>query len=362
MTNPKYKLIEAFRDGFDSDIDPNKLFVVRYDKLPNIYTALINCDSKDLLLMLQNDYQISDANILKLDEESKKGKPTSIKKESSQFILELKNELFIEYTDYKVKFFYANPLDKALIMEIAGKLKKKKPKNDYKNRFYMVARSRRTEYGLDLQHFKITKDAIEIKELYNDDFWPVHEQISFFLNEKKKNGIIMLHGKYGTGKSTYIRYLMQNHAKRFIFLPNHMVSALSSPEFMPFMTNYSDSILVLEDCEDLLRPRTNNNRNEALVNLLNLGDGLLSDAMSIKLICTFNADLKNIEPAILRKGRLAARYEFDALTIPKAKILAEKIGVELPINTPLTLAELFNANKQNFGEIEGKSVGFGVPK
>jgi ATP-dependent 26S proteasome regulatory subunit len=46
--------------------------------------------------------------------------------------------------------------------------------------------------------------------------------------------------------------------------------------------------------------------NAGLINILNNSDGLLSDELCIKFICTFNAPLKDIDEALLRKGRLAA--------------------------------------------------------
>ena len=62
-----------------------------------------------------------------------------------------------------------------------------------------------------------------------------------------------------------------------------------------------------------------NRMNAGLVNILNISDGLLSDELCIKFICTFNAPLKDIDEALLRKGRLAARYEFKDLTTDKVK-------------------------------------------
>ena len=105
-----------------------------------------------------------------------------------------------------------------------------------------------------------------------------------------------------------------------------MVDCISAPEFIPFISKYKDCVLVLEDCEKLLTHRDDGNFNaNALSNLLNLGDGLLSDAFSINIICSFNSSLKKIDDALLRKGRLIARYEFKELEIPKAQALADKL-------------------------------------
>ena len=104
----------------------------------------------------------------------------------------------------------------------------------------------------------------------------------------------------------------------------------------------SDSVLIMEDCEDLIKPRGSTQMtNDALVNLLNLGDGLLADALNIKLICTFNADVRRIDPALVRKGRLAVEYEFRPLELEKARKLAQKLGLSINITHPMTLADIF---------------------
>ena len=139
-----------------------------------------------------------------------------------------------------------------------------------------------------------------------------------------------------------------------------MVESISSPEFLPFISHQPDSVLILEDCESLLVHRENGlNNASSLSNLLNLGDGLLSDALSINAICTFNAGIKKIDDAILRKGRLLARYEFKELEINKAKVLAKKIGKnENKVDHPMTVSEIYNLDDQSFENIQVRKVGF----
>ena len=140
-----------------------------------------------------------------------------------------------------------------------------------------------------------------------------------------------------------------------------MIEALNSPEFLPFISDQPNSVLILEDCESLLVPRENGHNNaSALSNLLNLGDGLLSDALSVNVICTFNAGIKKIDDAILRKGRLLARYEFKELEINKAQALAYKIGKDVIIDKPMTVSDIYNIEEQSFENVPVKSVGFTV--
>ena len=138
-----------------------------------------------------------------------------------------------------------------------------------------------------------------------------------------------------------------------------MVEWISNPEFIPFMSKFKDCVLVLEDCEKLLSHRDNGNPNaNALSNLLNLGDGLLSDAFSINILCTFNANLQKIDDALLRKGRLIARYEFKELEIPKAQQLADKLEKNIRVEKPMTLTDIYNAESMKFENKKGNRIGF----
>lgn len=223
----------------------------------------------------------------------------------------------------------------------------------------MMITSKYSISGFDLKKFKVKKVTVNISDNYNNDFVKVNKKIVDFISDDKRNGIVMLHGKFGTGKSTYIRHLLQTTNKRFIYLPLHLISGLSSPDLVNFFSSNKNSVLILEDCEEIIKPRsTSNQSTEALVNLLNLGDGLLSDAFSVKLICTFNAELKKIDPAILRKGRLAIRYEFMPLEIEKAQKLAQKLKIETEITEPTTIADIFNTNQVSDEFEKNKKLGF----
>ena len=79
----------------------------------------------------------------------------------------------------------------------------------------------------------------------------------------------------------------------------------------------------------------------------NRSDGLLGDAMHQQIIATFNCDLASIDPALLRKGRLIANYEFNKLDIESAKTLSDKLGFGRDsVTEPMTLAEIYNQGDQ----------------
>ena len=88
-----------------------------------------------------------------------------------------------------------------------------------------------------------------------------------------------------------------------------------------------------------------------------MGDGLLADALAIKIICTFNADLKSIDAAILRKGRLIVRYEFKELEVEKAEKISTQLGFTGKIERAMTLADIYNQRSPDF-QLPDNKLGF----
>jgi hypothetical protein len=138
-----------------------------------------------------------------------------------------------------------------------------------------------------------------------------------------------------------------------------MAEVIASPSFIPFLIEQKGSVFVLEDCEELLASRGGSGVvNTGLVNILNMSDGLLGDAMQFKFICTFNAPLKDIDKALLRKGRLIARYEFHDLKPEKANVLISEQNLDVPKQTKsISLADLYHYKKPSF-EQERRAIGF----
>lgn len=132
-----------------------------------------------------------------------------------------------------------------------------------------------------------------------------------------------------------------------------MAKNISKPEFLAFLLTKPNSILIIEDAENIIRDRNEItfDASQAVANLLNLSDGLLGDAMHMQIIATFNCDLGTIDKALLRKGRLIVHHEFGKLEVNNAKILSEKLGFGMEhISIPMTLAEIYNQKDENENE------------
>ncbi len=354
----KMKIPDIF-SNYDDDIHHGKFFISLYKEIFDTYSVYKSINVEVFLKNIKEKFKINEEDFLIKNQYSKSKKIDKIDYGQGSYLIRIKDKLLLFVANYKISFYYAKDINFENIKEIIEIVKNSRKEKKHKKKFYMVSRNNHSEYGFDFRRFNIKKQDIDISTNYNDDFLEVNSTINNFLNTNKSNGLVLLHGKYGTGKTSYIRNLMNTVNKRFIFLPLDMMDTISNPNFLPFISQYRNSILVLEDCETLIKPRDGGRIDNALVNLLNLGDGLLSDALAIKIVCTFNADLKQIDQAILRKGRLIARYEFKELELKKAQALALKLEIESNIEKSLTLAEIYNLEKKDFSKLNnGNKIGF----
>ena len=207
------------------------------------------------------------------------------------------------------------------------------------------------------EKFELKQAEFSLLENYNDDLIEVNERIVTRLNTKNDKGLVLLHGEPGTGKTSYIRHLTCVVNKKVIFFPPNLADNITSPNLISFLIENPNSVLVIEDAENILLDRHYNDRS-AVSALLNLSDGLLADCLSIQLICTFNTDVTKIDSALLRKGRLIASYKFEALEARKAQSLSNKLGFSTRVDTAMRLTDVFNQDVKVYEKEEFKTLGF----
>jgi hypothetical protein len=211
--------------------------------------------------------------------------------------------------------------------------------------------------SLSLQRLEIKRAAMEVDTHYNDDFKQVDAIIKKRLNRKQDKGIILLHGAPGTGKTSYIKHLIYHIKKDVIFMPPDIAANLTNPSLMSLLLDYPDSILVIEDAENIITDR-DSRKSSSVSAILNLSDGILSDCLNMQIICSFNTDLNNVDKALLRKGRLIAKYEFGKLETSKANALSEKLGFHTTFTEPQVLTDIYNQDEITTREPLRKAIGF----
>ena len=80
--------------------------------------------------------------------------------------------------------------------------------------------------GFTTQEVRTDKVKIDLNQHYNDDFKDIFHRVDLAITAKK-SGLILLYGKSGTGKTTYIKSLIGKYEKiDFIFIQNEFVRSL----------------------------------------------------------------------------------------------------------------------------------------
>lgn len=205
------------------------------------------------------------------------------------------------------------------------------------------------------------KKLLPVKELdidyninYNKDF--PHERIEEILTGND-SALILGFGTPGTGKSSFLRKMIKDHPEqKFYWLDSSMFRMINSTEFMEFLLDCKGGVFILEDCETIIKDRSTN-YNDLITPILNISDGMLGDSLGLKFFCTFNTDLKNIDKALLRKGRLSLKYEFGKLKKDRVQKLFDKLGIKEIATQDMPLCDVYNYLEDN-GQKETKKIGF----
>lgn len=232
-------------------------------------------------------------------------------------------------------------------------------KKDLKGKIHLL---KSTSYGFETEAFDLKKPTIKQLDLnYGNGFSEIHKNIVDTINGKNNNNakLVLLHGDPGTGKTTYIKYLAHELGKKVLFLPPFMAESIVNPDFVPFLMENKDCVLIIEDAEKVIGDRQNSGSSVGVSNLLNLSDGILGDILNINIIATFNMSKERIDKALLRKGRLIAEHRFGPLSIDDTNKLLKEVGKEFESDKEMTLAEIYNVDKkQDKSEEERQQIGF----
>ncbi len=279
------------------------------------------------------------------------------KKKKFQFdttIIILDNHCLLEFDENYCQVLHNNQQSEFLeeVDHIVSQFKEKQKRQPREMNLII-----RTSGGFELKSMEIKKTKLDLDLYYENDFSETDELIRKRLGQKKDKGIVLLHGLPGTGKTTYLRHLIGRIKKKILFISPAVASGLLNPDFVELLIENPDSVLIIEDAENIIMDRKLD-AGSAVSDLLNLSDGLMADCLNIQLICTFNSPLTMIDNALLRKGRLIAQYEFGKLSVAKSQKLSNHLGFSTIINRPMTIADIAGQHEKTQNQRSIEVIGF----
>lgn len=278
-----------------------------------------------------------------------------------EVLVDMKNCIIVEGSqhDYMYLYYCLLKTPKAIIEEYIKlarghfAIERKKPR---RNRIFIltvVGKGRHEKMGFS--PFKLDKFEMDVNINYNEDFQPKYAEIKKRLSKKDDNGIVILYGEPGTGKTYFLRHLCQITKKKILYVPPALVQYIVEPFFIKMLGKHRNSILLIEDADNIMRKRDMNTNIQEVSSLLNISDGILQDILKLQIVVTFNTDLSKIDEAFLRKGRIIAEHKFDKLSAHKSQILSNSLGYNSTIKEPMTLADIYNQEVPDMVEKKPKN-------
>ena len=195
-------------------------------------------------------------------------------------------------------------------------------------------------YGSDGQSIEIPvrSDRKPVDEMYPFlDGRTLEDYYDSFMSSSAS--ILLLIGPPGTGKTTFIRGLLQ-HAEVSAMV-TYDASILAKDYLFAQFIEGDRNVMIIEDADNFLGARSDGN--DFMHKFLNVGDGLVTTKNKKMIFSTNLPSIRDIDSALIRPGRCFDILHFDNLDNEQALKLTKKLDIELDgEKDKWSLAELFH--------------------
>lgn len=214
--------------------------------------------------------------------------------------------------------------------------------------------------GIEIMEVGLAGSSLE-RENYVQEVLDGYEYIIAEIRRESPIGrLSIIYGDPGSGKTYLIRGLINEIPDAiFVLVPSHLVEDLAGPQLVPMLIRArslagtdSPIVLVIEDADKALVPREQGSL-AAISSLLNVSDGILGHTLNLRVVCTTNAKLEEIDPALKRAGRLSLQLNIGLLSPEKCNEIYKRLmdGNTAIFENPLPLAEVYRfANTESYAD------------
>lgn len=178
------------------------------------------------------------------------------------------------------------------------------------------------------------------------------EQVWDSFSASKAN-VLLLIGEPGTGKSNFIRQMMEHRGYENVpyLIDNELL--LLDPMLISYLQGQKEmQLMIAEDADNFVAKREDHNK--SMVGLLNMSSGIA--AGNTKIILSTNlSNINKVDAALVRPGRCFKILTFEKLTTEQATDIGAEMDIDIPYESDMTLAEVLNGSnglvdtKKSFG-------------
>ncbi len=262
-------------------------------------------------------------------------------------LLEFPGQNFIRIAEHSNSRFWLNVIGSTEFLKSMTVNKEETKQNTYIDWTYM------TDSGMKTVEIQLT----DVNKIYPEYYPFIKDGPDKFFTKYLDHSapILVLIGDPGTGKTSFIRAMIDKHKLRTNVTFDEQVMHRDS-YFIDYLTSDEQSLMVIEDADLLLTSRESD-QNKMMAKLLNISDGIIKLVRKKIIFSTNLSNIHKIDPALVRPGRCFDVIHFRHLNYDEAVKACKR--AKLPEvetgNREYVLSEIFNGR---ISEPLTKRIGF----